>query len=55
MVNERNVNGEFAITFNKLFSTIQRVYQPVTLPVLTDFPTGRIFFRKDRNIRCQRT
>ena len=54
VINQRNIDGKFAVALEKLFGTVKRVHQPVTLPVLTNFPGRRIFLRQDRNVRRQR-
>src|SRR5210317_173571 len=35
ILNQRDIDSEFAITINELLSAIQRVYQPITLPGCT--------------------
>jgi len=44
ILNQGNVDGEFTITFDELLGAVQRINQPVTLPVLALFPRLRIFF-----------
>ena len=52
--NQRDIDGEFAVTLNKLFGAVQRVDQPVALPVLAHFPRRRVLLGEDRGIRIQR-
>ncbi len=54
ILDQRDIHGKFVVTANKFRRAIQRVHQPVEMPLLADrkgdlFP----FFREDRDIRGQ--
>ncbi len=44
LLNQRDIDREFAIALDELFGAVERIDQPVALPVLAHFPGGRIFF-----------
>ncbi len=53
VLNQGDIHRELAVALDKLFGAIQRINQPVTLPVLAFFPTRRILFGQHRRFRIQ--
>ncbi len=52
--NQGDIDGKLAVALDKLFGAVQRVHQPVALPVLAYLPGRRVLFRQNRNIGRQR-
>lgn len=51
---QHDIDDGFTVVFNKLSGVVQRVDQPVALPVPARFPGRRVLFGEDRGIRVQR-
>ena len=54
LLNQGDIDRELAVALDKLFGAVQRIHQPVALPVLALLPLLGVFFRQDRDIGGQR-